>query len=105
MDALRHAVWPAGPRATVKVLAYSKTQPPALSLSLDPGDVLIPVPLREEHRIQFAGFLLDLAEAATNLAEWLDPDGMPAPQEGNVVQSGRHLLRDEFGDAGGGTLK
>jgi hypothetical protein len=38
-------MWAVGPQATAEVLQWSKSQPPALSLSLDPGDVLIPVPL------------------------------------------------------------
>jgi hypothetical protein len=75
MASLEHALWAVGPRASVGVLKWSDNQPPALALSLDPGDVLIPVPLRASARASFAGFLLDLAEAATSLAEQLDPDG------------------------------
>jgi hypothetical protein len=105
MTSLRHALWAVGPRATAEILEWSRTQPPGLSLSLDPGDVLIPSPLREGDRVTFAAFLLSLAEAATELAETLDPDGMPAPAEGPDGHCGRHVLvRDEFGDSGGGHL-
>jgi len=101
MTSLRHAMWAVGPKATVDVLEWSKSQPPALSLSLDPGDVLIPAPIRKGDRSMFAAFLLDLAEAATKLAEQLDPDGMPAPPD----NAPRHVMvRDEFGESGGGQL-
>jgi hypothetical protein len=111
MTALRHTMWTVGSKATAEVLEWSKSQPPALSLSLDPGDVLIPVLLRKGEPVMFVAFLLDLAEAAlldlaeavTKLAKQLDPDGMPAPPEMPVVHRGRHaMVRDEFGESGGG---
>jgi hypothetical protein len=102
MSSLRQALWAVGPRATAEVLEWSKNQPPALSLSLDPGDVLIASPPKVSDHIKFAAFLLDLAEAATKLAEQLDPEGMPAPPEA-IDHSGRYFMaHDEFGDAGGG---
>jgi hypothetical protein len=75
-----------------------------LSLSLDPGDELIPAPMRKGERALFAAFLLDLAEAATQLAEQLDPDGMPAPPERATDHSGRHVMVRGQGDAGAGQL-
>jgi hypothetical protein len=96
-------MWTVGPQATVEVLQWSKSQPPALSLSLDPGDVLIPAPLKQQDRVTFADFLLDLAEAATKLAEQLDPDSATA--EPDNIHVGQHvLIRDESGDAGAGHL-
>jgi hypothetical protein len=104
MTSLRHTLWAAGPKATAEVLEWSKSQPPALSLSLDPGDVLIPAPMRKGERALFASFLLDLAEAATQLAEQLDPDGMPAPPESTADHIGRHVMVRDHGDAGAGQL-
>jgi hypothetical protein len=75
MTSLRHTLWAVGPKATAEVLEWSRTQPPGLALSLDPGDVLIPSPFKASDRAMFAAFLLDLAEAATQLAERLDPGG------------------------------
>jgi hypothetical protein len=96
-------MWAVGPQATAEILEWSKSQPPVLSLSLDPGDVLIPVPLEPRDRVTFADFLLDLAEAATELAERLDSDDTAATPEG--VLGGQHvLIRDESGDAGAGHL-
>ncbi|MEV4310789.1 hypothetical protein [Actinocrispum sp. NPDC049592] len=72
MTSLRHTLWAVGPGATAEVFQWSPRQPPGLALSLDPGDVLMPSPLNPGDRMLFANFLLDLAEAATQLAERLD---------------------------------
>ncbi|MCE7006733.1 hypothetical protein LWC34_28475 [Kibdelosporangium philippinense] len=93
-------------KAGADLVNWHSGQPPALLLSLDPGDAMVLPPVTGKHKVEVAAFLLALAEKATELAEILDPDGMPAPPEANDEGSsgGRHMLRDEFGDAGGGVL-
>src|SRR2546422_1042724 len=102
MSELRQALWAVGPKATVQVLAGSKSDPPGLSLSLDPGDVFIASPTRKRDRAMFAAFLLDLADAATDLAERLEPDGMPALPDARRDSGRLFVVRDEFGESGGG---
>ncbi|TCO61867.1 hypothetical protein EV192_1024 [Actinocrispum wychmicini] len=102
MSGLGQVLWAVGPEATVEVLVGSKNDPPGLSLSLDPGEVLIASPAGKGDRAMFAAFLLDLADAAMVLAERLDPDGMPAPAEAGDRSGRCFVARDPFGDSGGG---
>lgn len=88
-----------GPRATAG-LSRSTDGAPVLMVFLDPVNLSIRGAPTQAGWRELADFCRGLAHEASRLAAAIDPDGEPAPPE---AYEPRHaLVRNEFGDSGGG---